>query len=79
MTEEAKKALRGRPATGKAKTSAERNKAADDALVVSGGRVYRARLAPASNAALSALAVRLGVSDKDALDAALIFAEKNMK
>lgn len=77
--EEVEKPGRGRRPTGEAKTSAQRNKAADEALVAAGGRVYRARLAPASNAALSALSARLCMSDKDALDAALIFAEKNMK
>ena len=78
MTEEAKKALRGRPATGKAKTSAERSKAADEALIASGGRVLRARLSPAAAQALAVLSTSLG-SDKEGIDSALIFAAKNIQ
>jgi len=77
MPDEAKKAVRGRPVTGKAKSSTERSKAADEALVASGGRIMRARLSPDSAASLAILKAALG-SDKNALDAALNFAAKNI-
>jgi hypothetical protein len=78
MVEDAMKVGRGRPVTGNAKTSAERSKAADEALVAAGGRVLRARLSPAAAAALATIKASLG-SDKDALDAALVFAAENMQ
>ena len=77
MTELKKKALRGRPVTGTAKTSTERGKAADDALLAAGGRIVRARLSPDAAAALDLLAERAG-SQKDALDQALIHAAKTI-
>jgi len=78
MTDIDKKPVRGRPVTGMAKTSAERSKAADEALVALGGRVLRARLSPAAAAALAALSESLG-SDKKGIDVALIFAAKNIQ
>ncbi|AEA65983.1 hypothetical protein bgla_4p2180 (plasmid) [Burkholderia gladioli BSR3] len=70
MTES--KPSRGRPATGKAMTPTERVKAADAALVASGGRVMsRMRLSPAATAALAVLKKRYG-SDRAAIEAALI-------
>lgn len=77
MIEETQKPGRGRPATGKAKTSAERNKTADAALVAAGGRVLRVRLSPEAAAALSVLAAKFE-SDKQSIDAALIFTAKNL-
>lgn len=70
MTES--KPSRGRPVTGKAMTPTERVKAADAALVASGGRVMsRMRLSPAATAALAALKKRYG-TDRAAIEAALI-------
>jgi hypothetical protein len=77
LTEPKKTALRGRPATGTAKTSTERGKAADDALLAAGGRIMRARLSPDAATALDLLAERAG-SQKEALDQALIHAAKSM-
>lgn len=78
MTEPKKAAPRGRPRTGTAKTSTERGKAADDALVAAGGRILgRLRLSPAGAAALDALVARDG-SDKAAVERALIDAAKNL-
>lgn len=77
MSELKKTALRGRPATGTAKTSTERGRAADEALLASGGRIVRARLSPDAAAALDILAKRTG-SQKDAFDQALIHAAKTM-
>lgn len=78
MTEPNKAAPRGRPRTGKAKTSTARGKAADDALLASGGRIVRARLSRDAAAALDILAERAG-SQKDAFDQALIHAAKTMR
>jgi len=78
MTEDVQKARRGRKPSGEAKTSTQRSKAADEALVAAGGRVMRARLSPAAATALATIKASLG-SDKDALDAALIFAAENMQ
>lgn len=78
MTATLKEARRGRPATGTAKTSTERGKAADEALVAAGGRILgRLRLSPAGAAALDALVTRDG-SDKAAVERALIDAAKNL-
>jgi hypothetical protein len=74
--DDVQKPRRGRPATGEARTSAQRGKAADEALVAAGGRVMRARLSPAATTALATLRAKLG-SDKEALDFALIFAAEN--
>lgn len=76
--EEVQKPRRGRRPTGEAKTSAQRSKAADEALVAAGGRVMRARLSPAAATALATIKASMG-SDKDAMDAALIFAANNMQ
>jgi len=76
--EEVQKSRRGRRPTGKAKTSAQRSKAADEALVAAGGRVMRARLSPTAASALATIKASMG-SDKEALDAALIFAAQNMQ
>ncbi len=66
------KRRRGRPATGKAKTSTQRVKELDEALEASGGRVLnRTRLSPEATAALSALSAHYG-SDRAAIEAALI-------
>lgn len=78
LSETKRAAPRGRPVTGQAKTSSERSKAADVTLMAAGGRVLRARLSPAATAALATIKASLG-SDKDALDAALIFAAENMQ
>ena len=78
MTQSKKAALRGRPRTGTAKTSTQRGKAADAALLASGGRIVRARLSPDAAAALNILAERAG-SQKDALDQALIHAAKTIQ
>lgn len=78
MTEVKKTAPRGRPPTGKAKSSTARGKAADEALVAAGGRIVRARLSPDAASALDMLAERAG-SQKEALDWALIFASEHIK
>jgi len=78
LTKLKKAALRGRPVTGTAKTSTERGKAADDALLAAGGRIVRARLSPDAAAALDLLAERAG-SQKEALDQALVHAAKTMR
>lgn len=73
------KARRGRPVTGQAKTSTERGKAADEALVRSGGRILsRVRLSPEAAAALTTLAAREG-SDRAAIEKALIAAAQPSK
>ncbi len=74
---EAKKtAQRGRPRSGAAKTSTQRGKAADDALVASGGRILsRVRLSAEAAGALAALSKRDG-SDKAAIEQALTAAAK---
>lgn len=70
MAEE--KRSRGRPVTGEAKTPTERVKAADAALVTSGGRILsRTRLSAEATVALAALSERYG-SDRAAIEAALI-------
>ena len=78
MTEDKKTAPRGRPPTGKAKSSTARGKAADEALLAAGGRIVRARLSPDAASALDVLAERAG-SQKEAFDQALIFAAKSIK
>lgn len=73
---EATKPRRGRPVTGKAKSSTERGKAADEALVASGGRILsRLRLSPEAAAALVALSERDG-GDRIAIEQALVAAAK---
>lgn len=67
---EAKK--RGRPVTGKAKTSTERGKAADAALLLSGGRIIKTmRLNSEAATALLALSSHYG-TDRGAFENALI-------
>lgn len=71
MAEEEKRS-RGRPATGKAKTSTERGRAADDALKASGGRIVnRVRLGKESTDALTVLKQHYG-SDRVAFESALV-------
>lgn len=70
--------IRGRPRTGQAKSSTQRGKEADEALIAAGGRVMRARLSPAAATALSNIKAVIGRSDKEAMDAALIFAGENI-
>ena len=75
---EAIKARKGRPVTGQAKSSTERGKAADEALVASGGRILsRVRLSPEAAAALLALSERDG-GDRAAIEQALIEAVKKL-
>lgn len=75
---EVAKARRGRPVTGAAKTSTERGKAADEALLASGGRILsRVRLSPEAAAALVALS-QLHHGDRAAIEQALIAAAKNL-
>lgn len=63
---------RGRPVTGTAKTSTERGKAADAALLRSGGRIIKTmRLNADAATALLALSSHYG-SDRSACEAALI-------
>lgn len=78
MTEVAK-ARRGRPATGQAKSSTERGKAADEALVRSGGVILnRVRLTREAAAALALLSARDG-SQREAIQNALILAAAQLK
>jgi len=73
------KARRGRPVTGQAKTSTERGKAADEALLRSGGLILnRVRLSPAAAAALGQLAEVEG-SQREAIQKALIRAAENLQ
>lgn len=76
---EVAKAHRGRPATGQAKSSTERGKAADEALVRSGGVILnRVRLTPEAAAALALLSERDG-SQREAIQQALILAARGLK
>ena len=64
--------VKGRPATGKPKTSTERGAALEAALKASGGRILsRVRLSPDAAKALVVLSERLG-SDRAAIEHALI-------
>lgn len=77
MTEPKKSALRGRPPTGKAKTSTERGKAADEALMRAGGVILnKLRLSPEAAAALAQLIDSDGTV-RDAIQQALIERVKN--
>jgi hypothetical protein len=77
MTEQKKAAPRGRPVTGTAKSASERSDARDTALKESGGRILSSvRLSRESAIALAALSKRYG-SDREAIQRALIVAEKN--
>lgn len=72
MTIAKKAAPRGRPRTGEAKTSTERGKALEAALLASGGRILsRVRLGPEAAAALAKMAERYG-TDRAAIEQALI-------
>lgn len=74
MMKEVSKPRRGRPVTGEAKSSTERGKAADGALVASGGRILsRLRLSPEAAAALAVLSERDG-GDRVAIEQALVAA-----
>ena len=78
MTENENKARRGRPVTGEARSSTERGKAADEALVQAGGRILsRVRLSPDAARALAFLAKQAG-SDRAAIEQALIDAAKKL-
>jgi hypothetical protein len=73
------KARRGRPATGQAKSSTERGKAADEALVASGGVILnRVRLSPEAARALDRL-VALDGSQREAIQNALIQAVQKLE
>ena len=79
LAETNKKAARGRPATGKAKTPTERVKALDAALLASGGRVLnRLRLSVEAVAALAVLA-ELDGSERAAVEISLIERAKKIK
>lgn len=72
MTEPKKAPSRGRPVTGTAKTSTERGKAADEALVASGGMILnKLRLSPEAAAALTQLLDSDGTA-REAIQQALI-------
>lgn len=74
-----KTALRGRPRIENAKTSTERGKALESALLAAGGRILsRVRLGPEAAAALAKLAERAG-TDRAAIELALIDAAKKIK
>lgn len=74
-----KATTRGRPVTGEAKTSTERGKALEAALLASGGRILsRVRLSAEAAAALSILSKRCG-TDRTAIEQALIDAAKKIK
>ncbi|MFC3110874.1 hypothetical protein ACFQAT_28475 [Undibacterium arcticum] len=76
MTVQKKVAPRGRPVTGKAKSSTERGKELEAALLASGGRILsRVRLSPEAALALATLSERYG-SDRGAIEQALIVASK---
>jgi hypothetical protein len=78
LTEPKKAAPRGRPRTGKAKSSTERGKSADDALVQSGGLILnKLRLSPEAVAALAQL-VALDGTAREAIQLALIERAKNL-
>lgn len=78
MTEPKKAALRGRPPTGTAKTSTERGKAADEALVAAGGMILnKLRLSPEAAAALGQLIEADGTA-RDAIQRALIERARNV-
>lgn len=73
------KAARGRPVTGKAKSSTERGKDMEAALRAAGGRVLsRVRLSADSAVALDVLSEKFG-SDRAAIEHALILAGKKLK
>lgn len=79
MTKAKKTAPRGRPSTGKAKSSTERGKELEVALLASGGRVLsRVRLSPEAAKALATLS-KLRGSDRAAIEQALIGAVKEIK
>lgn len=70
---------RGRPFTGKAKTSTERGKELEATLRASGGRILsRVRLSPEAAKALEKLSPVHG-SDRTAIEVALIDAAKKIK
>lgn len=76
---EVTKAPRGRPATGQAKSSTERGKAADEALVSSGGVILnRVRLSPEAARALERL-IAPDKSQREVIQNALIDAAKKLK
>lgn len=78
MTETKKTVRLGRPPTGKAKSSTERGKSADDALVQSGGLILnKLRLSPEAAAALAQL-VALDGTAREAIQLALIERAKNL-
>lgn len=79
MAEQNKKAARGRPVTGNAKTTTERVKALDAALLASGGRVLnRVRISGEAVAALAVLSELHG-SERAAIENSLIISAKKIK
>lgn len=79
LTEVKKKAGRGRPSTGNAKTPTERVKALDAALLASGGRVVnRVRLSKEAVDALAVLA-ELDGSERAAFENSLIERARRIK
>ncbi len=79
MIEALVRARKGRPVTGKAKSSTERGKAADEALIAAGGRILsRVRLSPEAAAALFALSEVEG-GDRSAIEKALIETKKSLQ
>jgi N-acyl-D-aspartate/D-glutamate deacylase len=79
LTEVKKKAGRGRPSTGNAKTPTERVKALDAALLASGGRILnRVRLSTEAVEALAALA-ELDGSERAAIENSLIERAQKLK
>lgn len=78
MTEPKKHPARGRPITGKAKSSTERGKDLEAALLAVGGRILsRVRLSPEAANALATLS-KLRGSDRAAIEQALIDAVKEI-
>jgi len=78
MATQKKTLSRGRPVAGNAKSSTERARALEEALLASGGRILgRVRLSPDAAAALTTLSERCG-SDRAAIELALIAAAKEM-
>ncbi len=82
VVEDAPKARRGRPSTGTAKSSTDRGKAADEALLASGGLILnKVRFSPEAATALADLVNAAGGergAQRSAIENAVISAAKKI-
>lgn len=82
VVEESPKARRGRPSTGTAKSSTDRGKAADEALLASGGLILnKVRFSPLAASALTKLVNEAGGergAQRSAIENAVICAAENL-